>query len=188
MSSAMRDRMARSRIREYLAQHGPIEDAGGAATALLKDAVDYTGNAVAFIQLVTAMDKAGEIKREIRGKRTYKIAAATAAAPLPARRGAAPAGEVSGGRPDIDYDELARALLREVWRVAGTGQPPDSLDEARLERDRLLAERDEYARQLDLVRKRLSTLIDESLLPGAAGQDAAASSAGPGQDHVERAS
>ena len=66
MATAARDRSARSRIREYLIQHGPIEDPSGGATSLLKDAVGYNGNDVAFIQLVTAMDKAAEIHREIR--------------------------------------------------------------------------------------------------------------------------
>src|SRR6516165_5952584 len=72
MATAARDRSARSRIREYLTQHGPVEDPSGGATALLKDAVGYGGNDVAFIQLITAMDKAAEIHREIRGKRTFK--------------------------------------------------------------------------------------------------------------------
>jgi hypothetical protein len=93
MSSTVRDRTARSRIREHLARHGPIMDPSGRATSLLKDAIGYEGSPVAFIQLVTAMDKSSEIEREIRGKRTYRISglgSGTSAAASPRARSAPP--------------------------------------------------------------------------------------------------
>lgn len=48
-------------------------DGSGHATGLLMKAVGYQGSSVAFIQLVAAMDRDGEISRDIRGKRTYRI-------------------------------------------------------------------------------------------------------------------
>jgi hypothetical protein len=173
MSSTVRDRTARSRIREYLVEHGPIVDPSGRATAVLKDAIGYEGSPVAFIQLVTAMDKSSEIVREIHGKRTYRISGAgSGTAATPSRRArtvaqsAAPSlssHPVTGPHLDVDYDELARALLRETWRLAelasnqGTSaENARELEAAWQERDQLIAERDEYARRL----QQLSTMIN----------------------------
>jgi hypothetical protein len=182
MSTTARDRTARSRIREYLAEHGPIADPSGRATAVLKDAVGYEGSPVAFIQLVTAMDKSSEIEREIRGKRTYRISglgSGTSAGTSPrARTATAPPGSSSlsaradaGTHLDVDYDELARALLRETWRLAElahaqatSAENSRELEVARAERDQLIAERDEYARRL----QQLSAMIN-GLAPSAAG-------------------
>lgn len=182
MSSTVRDRTARSRIREYLAEHGPIVDPSGRATTVLKDAIGYEGSPVAFIQLVTAMDKSSEIEREIRGKRTYRItglASGTSAGTSPRAHTAAahpgssslPARAGAGAQLDVDYDELARALLRETWRLAEladaratSAQDARELEIARAERDQLIAERDEYARRL----QQLSAMIN-GLAPSAAG-------------------
>lgn len=172
MSSAVRDRSARSRIRDYLTHQGPIQDASGRATSVLKDAVKYNGSSVAFIQLVTAMDKANEIKREIRGKRTYKISAAAvrrAAAPQPARTDdPLLLDESSTDISAIDYDKLAGALLRELARIIAatrlTTEPAEGAEVARVERERLMAERDEYARRLHIARQQLNALLSESVL------------------------
>jgi hypothetical protein len=181
MSTTVRDRTARSRIREYLAEHGPIVDPSGRATAVLKDAVGYEGSPVAFIQLVTAMDKSSEIEREIRGKRTYRISglgSGTSAGTSPrAHTATAHPGSSSSARAgagthlEVDYDELARALLRETWRLAEladaqatSAEDSRELEIARAERDQLIAERDEYARRL----QQLSAMIN-GLAPTAAG-------------------
>lgn len=166
MSSAARDRTARVRIREYLANHGSVEDPDGRATAALKDAVEYEGSSVAFIQLVAAMDKAEEISREIRGKRTYKISTTEvqSGAARQASDYTVPSGSAKEGFA-IDYDELARALLRELARVlSGSSVPAQSAPrDDRAERDRLVAERDEYARRLQAARQQLGTLLNESM-------------------------
>jgi hypothetical protein len=182
MSSTVRDRTARSRIREYLTEHGPIVDPSGRATAVLKDAVGYEGSPVAFIQLVTAMDKSSEIEREIRGKRTYQISglgSGTSAGTSPRARAAtahpgssSPSARAGAGTHlDVDYDELARALLRETWRLAEladaqatSAEDSRELEMVRAERDQLIAERDEYARRL----QQLSAMIN-GLAPSAAG-------------------
>ena len=125
MATTARDRTARSRIRSYLAEHGPVVDPSGRATAVLKDAIGYEGSPVAFIQLVTAMDKSREIERNIRGKRTYQISGLAdggpAIAPSPVRVAAPVRHPGTSLQIEVDYDELARALLRETWRLAGKG-------------------------------------------------------------------
>jgi hypothetical protein len=186
MATAARDRSARSRIREFLTQHGPVEDSSGRATALLKDAVGYRGNDVAFIQLVTAMDKAAEIRREIRGKRTYKISAT-----VPARvpRTAAPVAGEPGAAVVIDYDALARAVVQELARVLAGQAAAESaggLDAVRLERDRLQAERDEYAKRLQVARRQLTALLAQSTPDDGILEQPAAGGARP--DRVQQAS
>jgi len=153
MVSKARDRGARLRIRDYLVANGPVEDSSGLATAVLKDAVGYNGSPVGFIQLLAAMDRDGEVTREIKGKRTFKISA-TADASAPSRASAAsPAVPV-----DLDYDKLAQALLREVARAI-VGQPsiPHASDDAA----RLRAERDNYAARLEEAREQMGVILGE---------------------------
>lgn len=162
MSTAIRDRGARGRIREYLAVHGPIDDPTGRATSVLKDAVDYQGSPVAFIQLVAAMDRDGEITRDIRGKRTYGIYSAAAPAGVSQRASILPqTGAPLGVPSDLDYDKLARALLREVSRAMGSAESVATPDVEELveQRDRLQAERDEYAERLEVARLELSKIL-----------------------------
>jgi hypothetical protein len=130
-----RDRTARARITQFLAVHGAIEHDQGKATAALMEAIGYEGHATAFIQLLAAMDRDGEIERETRGKRTYKITGV-------ARPGVT--ARIGGGAEDgVDYDELARALLRETWRVLADSSGPSraEFEQLRAERDQLLEER-----------------------------------------------
>jgi hypothetical protein len=170
MATTARDRTARSRIRSYLAEHGPVVDPSGRATAVLKDAIGYEGSPVAFIQLVTAMDKSREIERNIRGKRTYQISGLAdggpAIAPSPVRVAAPVTHPGTSLQIEVDYDELARALLRETWRLAGKGGTEISeLQAVQQERDQLIAERDEYARRL----QQLSVMINGERSRGQAG-------------------
>lgn len=175
MATGTRDRTARSRIREYLAVNGPIEDDAGRATSILKDAIGYQGSAVAFIQLVTAMDKANEVVRHIKGKRTYRISAPVSATASPRWF---PASGASPGAPEssrlivnpsmaIDYDELARALLREVWRVIGSpdrvGSESVQIENIRREKAQLVAERDESVKRLQVARQQILALIGSAI-------------------------
>jgi hypothetical protein len=145
------------RIREYLRTHGPVDDPTGYATSALKEAIEYRGTAVAFIQLIAAMDREGEIAREIRGKRTYRIVlgraddiARSAPPPLPAEGSAPVLPPV-----EIDYDRLARALVREFFLQAAAQHTAAGSESA----ERLRAERDEYALLLEMARMRLDALI-----------------------------
>jgi hypothetical protein len=158
-----RDWSARRRIREYLAASGPITDPSGHATGLLMEAVEYAGSPVAFIQLVSAMEKAGELEREIRGKRTFRIAN-TADVPASGRpqEGDTPvaAPPVGGHAVDIDYDRLARAIVRELWSVVlEAARDRVAVSEPSTGLDSVLAERDEYARRLQAARRSLDDLL-----------------------------
>ena len=136
----------RDRITAHLARAGEVSDHTGKASTLLAAAIGYPGSSVAFAQLLTGMERAGLIQREIRGKRTYRIIPGPAAPPpgkvsQPARvpetaaraapagaavpePGPAPAatGPAAGGLDwpvepgGLDYDELARRLLVQVVR------------------------------------------------------------------------
>jgi hypothetical protein len=141
-----------------LRTHGAIDDPTGYATSALKDAIEYQGAAVAFIQLVAAMERDGEISREIRGKRTYRIGLGKAeevavAVPQPDRV----EGALAAQPIEIDYDRLARAVVREFFTqgaqnaMAGNATPVG----------RMRAERDEYALMLEMARLRLDALLGD---------------------------
>src|SRR5262245_25481366 len=130
----------------HLLMVGEVTDASGMASTALAEAIAYPGSSIAFAQLLSGMERSGLIKREIRGKRTYRISPARAAV-APARAGAAPqrrgrpaagpgggqaaaaeGGQAAaaeggpGGAEDFDYDELARRLLLQVVQRLST--PP----------------------------------------------------------------
>lgn len=132
----------RERIMSRLALAGEITDEAGMASTVLATEVGYPGSSIAFAQLLSGMERSGLIDREVRGKRTYRIAAVAGRSAQPgrvmpgktarratrsgqaARRGAAAvlAGPEGGRQPaaadpgDFDYDELARRLLVQMVR------------------------------------------------------------------------
>jgi hypothetical protein len=134
----------RDRVMSYLRAVGEVRDPEGLASTALAEAVGYPGSSVAFAQLLSAMERSGLIEREVRGRRTYWIGLAGAAAPrsrddapvVPARAASARAASGPAAEPDLepepaaapdlepeparaaglDYDELARWLLAEVVR------------------------------------------------------------------------
>jgi len=152
-----RDKTARTRIRQYLQTQGAVDDPNGYATSVLKDAIGYEGTPVAFIQLIAAMDRDGEITRTVRGKRTYRITGNEVAASTPAL---VPAQSVvqSAAPVEIDYDRLARAVVREFFLQAAAGNPVANSD---TQAERLRAERDEYALMLEMARLRLGALLGD---------------------------
>jgi len=139
-----RDTTVRQRVVDYLIEHGPVEDSSGRATSRLKEAVGYVGGDAGFIRIVSLMADAGEVEREVRGKRTYRIAvsaeAAAAVRPSPSRP-APVAARVPGAQGgELDYDELAAALLARVARTLVTAQAEEergSVDQAAWARRRI---------------------------------------------------
>ena len=126
-----RDQTVRRRIVGYLTEHGPVVDASGRATSLLKDAVGYEGSDTGFTQLVSAMAKSGALLREVRGKRTYRISLSSSSQP-----GVIRSSDLQDLREDLmDYDELAAALLARVTRILAV--PPDASDSGSWARRRL---------------------------------------------------
>jgi hypothetical protein len=107
----------RQQVAQYLARNGPFEDSSGRATAKLKEALGYAGTDAGFTQLIANMDRAGELTREVRGKRTYRISAVSDAFPsgvddsLTAADGA-----------EMDYDKVASALLLQVVQTLSEGK------------------------------------------------------------------
>ena len=122
-----RDQNVRNRIVEYLKSHGTVEDSSGKATSTLKQAISYEGSDAAFTQVVAAMAKAGMLKRQIRGKRTYRISYDSTSE--------ANGSTMPVSNEPLDYDELAAALLAQATAAAGT--PADTSESATWARRRL---------------------------------------------------
>jgi chromosome segregation ATPase len=171
----------RQQVEQYLIQHGPFEDSSGRATAKLKEVLGYEGTNAGFTQLIANMDRAGQLTREVRGKRTYRITAVADAA-------SAPLSSVERS-PDVadnaemDYDQVASALLLQVVQTMTEGNRQRGSDgswarrrmerlESRindLERDllqakaesrTLAAERDELRQLLEHSQANLALLSD----------------------------
>jgi len=111
----------RDRIIAHLALVAEVADGTGMASTRLAEAVGYPGSSVAFAQLLSGMERDGLINREVRGKRTYRIALS---APTAAGRGTEPPLRAEGGGlpafpGSVDFDELAdRVIIRLVRRLA----------------------------------------------------------------------
>jgi hypothetical protein len=131
----------RDRVMSHLRTVGEVRDPGGLASTALAEAVGYPGSSVAFAQLLSAMERSGLIEREIRGRRTYRIRLADAAAApagMPARAAAPEPGPEPRAATGFDYDEMARWLLVEVVRrlaaapgaglASGAGRPLPARD------------------------------------------------------------
>ena len=132
----------RDRVLAHLVTVGDVRDASGMASTALADAVGYPGSSVAFAQLLSGMERSGLIKREVRGKRTYRIAPAKAvpakavpakavpAKAVPARATAArrddPDGAGSGGR--VPAAQAAAARTGMAARRGGQHSGPDEGD------------------------------------------------------------
>ena len=63
----------RDRVMAHLLMTGDVTDPSGLASTVPAEAVGYPGSSVAFAQLLSGMERSGLIKREVRGKRTYRI-------------------------------------------------------------------------------------------------------------------
>jgi hypothetical protein len=94
----------REHILAYLVEAGELFDQNGMASTQLAAAVGYPGSSVAFAQLLSGMERAGLIDREVRGKRTYRITLGRAQAAGLARLGRPGrpiSAEVASGMPGV---------------------------------------------------------------------------------------
>jgi hypothetical protein len=169
---------SRQQVVQYLVQHGPFEDSIGRATAKLREVLGYEGTNTGFTQLIANMDRAGELTREVRGKRTYRIM--TVADAPPSR-----VDNVVDGADDkeMDYDQVASALLIQVVQNLSEGSrqrrsdgswarrrierlesrindPERDLLQAKAESRTLAAERDELRLLLEHSQANLVLLSD----------------------------
>ena len=134
----------RQRIVDYLATNGPVVDASGRATSVLKNAVGYESGEAGFSALISSMEKDGRLSRDIRGKRTYRISATSEAAPVVTL--AVPTPSTS---EEIDYDELAASLLARTTQVlAGAQEPSEAGAWARRRIQQLEGRIDELEKEL----------------------------------------
>jgi hypothetical protein len=124
----------REHIVAYLAEVHELFDAHGMASTQLAAAVGYPGSSVAFAQLLSGMERSGLIRRDVRGKRTYRISLGSADltnadltnADLTDAENAGPGtAGVAGtkGAAGFDYDELARRLLIQLVRRLAAAEP-----------------------------------------------------------------
>ena len=184
-----RDTTVRTRIIEYLATKGSVDDRSGRATARLKEAVGYAGGDAGFIRIVSLMAESGDIDRVVKGKRTYRISVPPGTVvPALAHRTEEPtstslSAQITDGA--LDYDELASSLLARVaqvlsgseTRAAGGDQAAwarrriDQLEarlvslqrdvaRARAETEAVKQERDELRSQLDAASHNLELLTE----------------------------
>jgi hypothetical protein len=134
----------RQRIVDYLRTNGSVEDTSGRATSVLKNAVGYEAGDAGFSQLVSSMEKDGQLQREIRGKRTYRIWAASTDA-----SGIVPPPSTPSDTERLDYDELAAALLARTAQVlAASHEPAESVGWARRRIEQLEGRIDELQKEL----------------------------------------
>ncbi|HAM01559.1 MAG TPA: hypothetical protein DCQ30_04940 [Acidimicrobiaceae bacterium] len=158
---------------DYLVEHGPMHDESGRATSRLKAAVGYSGGDAGFIRIVSLLADSGDIAREVRGKRTYRISvtdqgSAGASPPSSASQAGVSPVNISRSAPvgdDLDYDELAAALLSRVARtlsaVESAGNGGDQAAWARRRIDQLEAKVVSLQRDLARARAEVQSVTDE---------------------------
>jgi hypothetical protein len=159
----------RGRVLSYLAG-GEISDAKGMAAAALAEGVGYPGSSAAFAQLLSGMERSGLIERQIRGKRTYRIAAVGQAdrAPELAEPAARASGRhtgqpaTTGGRPGQPATTAGHPRQPATMGGRGSHAPgPAPVDE-----DAAGFDYDELARRLLIqVVRRLGGVPDASPHP-----------------------
>ena len=71
----------RQQILNYLRVNGAIVDPSGLAARQLGEAIESNSTSSGLAQLLAAMERSGQIHREVRGKRTYLIALGPAPGP-----------------------------------------------------------------------------------------------------------
>lgn len=111
----------REHIISYLAEVDELYDANGMASTRLAAAVGYPGSSVAFAQLLSGMERSGLIRREVRGKRTYRISRGQARAAGPGHAGAPGADGAPGtGLPGTAEAPRAAGTMLGVGAAFGT--------------------------------------------------------------------
>jgi septal ring factor EnvC (AmiA/AmiB activator) len=154
----------RTQVVDYLVRHGSLADPQGRATAKLREAIGYVGSVPSFTQLISTMDRTGQLTREVKGKRTYRIAAA---ADAPMSRDSSLETPDATETMEMDYDQVASALLVQVVQTLTQGRLERQIDElerdlsqAKAESKSVAEERDELRLQLEHSEGNLALLTD----------------------------
>jgi len=115
----------------HLARAGEVSDHTGKASTVLAATIGYPGSSVAFAQLLTGMERAGLIQREIRGKRTYRIIPGPGAWAASEVGYAGPAaGPTASGQVSPGRGTRARPAGTRAAGPAAAGPGPAGLDAA----------------------------------------------------------
>jgi hypothetical protein len=152
----------RQQVAQYLAQYGPLEDPRGKATSKLREALSYEGSEASFTQLISNMDRAGQLIREVKGKRTYRIAEVEHASQAGTDQESL-ADSVDLEDTAMDYDAVAAALLVQVVQTVTKGNQTKESDGswARRRIERLERRVDELVRELSVAKAEAKTLAAE---------------------------
>jgi len=150
----------RQQVAHYLAQQGSLEDPTGRATAKLREALGYEGSEASFTQLISNMDRAGQLTREVKGKRTYRIVGVEQAAQVDHD---SVADRVDPEDSAMDYDAVASALLVQVVQTVAKGNQAKDADGswARRRIERLERRIGELERELSVAKAESRTLAAE---------------------------
>lgn len=138
--------VSRQKILDTLeSRGGELADPSGMATPLLRELVGYTGGANGFVALLKSMEEAGQITRDVRGRRCFRIsltnkkkagASRSSSAPTPSLvTQPSPQKVVDPETVTDDVKGLAWALLQATVEVLNNqGSPsPQLLEEAQRE-------------------------------------------------------
>jgi len=152
----------RQQVAQYLAQYGPLEDPRGKATSKLREALSYEGSEASFTQLISNMDRAGQLIREVKGKRTYRIAEVEHASQAGTDQESL-ADSVDLEDTAMDYDAVAAALLVQVVQTVTKGNQTKESDGswARRRIERRERRVDELVRELSVAKAEAKTLAAE---------------------------
>jgi hypothetical protein len=150
----------RTQVVDYLVRHGSLADPQGRATAKLREAIGYVGSVPSFTQLISTMDRTGQLTREVKGKRTYRIAAA---ADAPMSRDSSLETPDATETMEMDYDQVASALLVQVVQTLTQGRPGREGDGqwARRRIERLERQIDELERDLSQAKAESKSVAEE---------------------------
>jgi regulator of replication initiation timing len=143
---------------DFLRQYGAIEDPAGRATGKFKAALDFDGSFAAFTQLIAAMEREGTLARSVKGRRTYRIALAHAGEGHPDEMAS------TSTESNVDYDELAAALLVQVVQSISTNSSDQEPDRAWTQRqiERLEGQNRELKDELFRAKADLKVSLTES--------------------------
>lgn len=145
---------------------GPISDKSGRATSVLLEKANYQGSLTGLSSLLKAMEESGQITREVKGKRCFRISLlgghpAPEPEAAPEEPAAVPASPATP-EPGLDPAAIASALLDRVIELAAKPQR-DSAEFERLkaEYQQMQARLYETTQTNERLRQKLRLAEDE---------------------------
>lgn len=146
---------------DYLHEHGPVEDPAGRATAKFREELKFKGSSAAFTQMIAVMENQGTLARSVRGKRTYRIALAEQGNRTTRKTGKRVDSPSPAVEAEVDYDQLAAALLTRVIQSVSTSSTENGADGPlpRRQAQRLERENGQLTKELARTKSELKKTI-----------------------------